>query len=432
MSIHKIKGNKSALRGDITVPGDKSISHRAVMLGALAEGESRVKGLLRSADVFSTINAFRNMGIDISDENRDFIIRGKGLYGLEAPSDNIDAGNSGTTARILAGILSGQKFESVITGDKYLKKRPMKRVVEPLRLMGAEITGEDDGDRLPLRISGKSLRGISYDMPVASAQVKSSLIFAGLYASGTTVISEPEKSRDHTERMLRHFGVNLSVKNNTVTVTRPSQNFKAREIAVPSDISSASFFIVGAIINEGSEVLIKNVGINPARTGIIDILEGMNAEVEIINKRTQCGEPAGDIIARYSSNLKGTDINGELIPRAIDELPVIAVAACFADGETVIRDARELRVKETDRISAMTAELRKLGAKITELEDGMIIEGTGFLNGGICDSWGDHRIAMALSIAATRAEGQTEIHDSEVVSISFPDFYTILDTLKEQ
>lgn len=400
------------------------------MIGSVAKGRSPVKGLLRSDDVFSTVNAFRNMGIEIVEHGADFIINGRGMDGLRCPVSDIDAGNSGTTARILAGLLSAQKFSSLITGDRYLRKRPMKRVVDPLRLMGADITGEDDGERLPLKIRGTNLNGISYRLPVASAQVKSSLIFAGLYATGTTVISEPEKSRDHTERMLNHFGAGLTIEGNTIEVSRPDQ-FGSRNLTIPSDISSAAFFIVGALINRGSEITITNIGVNPARTGVIDVLREMNADIEIINNRIQCGEPVGDILVRQS-DLRGTEIGGDMVPRTIDELPVIAVAACFAEGETKITDAGELRVKETDRISAMSTELKKLGADITELPDGMVIRGTDYLRGTKCKSWGDHRIAMSLSIAATRAEGETEIEDSEVISISFPDFFLILEELRRQ
>lgn len=429
MSNHTIKGNTGPFTGSISVPGDKSISHRAVMISSIAQGRSCVKGLLRSGDVFSTINAFRAMGIELEQKGTDFYINGRGMHGLREPLQEIDAGNSGTTARILAGLLSAQRFDSVITGDKYLKKRPMKRVVDPLRQMGAEITGEDGGDRLPLHIHGTELNGIRYTLPVASAQVKSCLILAGLYANGITIITEPERSRDHTERMLDHFGVKLVVNDNTIEISKPEQ-FQSRELSVPSDISSAAFFIVGALINRGSEIIIENVGINPARTGIIDILRSMNASIEIINERNQCGEPVGDLLVKYSE-LKGTEIKGDIIPRTIDELPVVAVAACFADGETIISEAGELRVKETDRISAMTAELKKFGADIKELEDGMVIRGTDNLKGASCNSWGDHRIAMSLSVVATRAEGYSEIHDSEVIAISFPDFFQILEKARK-
>jgi len=428
VSNHIIKGNQKPFQGSISVPGDKSISHRAIILSSLAKGGSVIEGLLKSGDVYSTINAFRKMGIHIEEKEYLFHVGGKGLHGLRASSDEIDAGNSGTTARLLTGLLSAQKFNSTISGDEYLKKRPMRRVVDPLRLMGADITGAENGDKLPLRIRGKKLKGINYALPVASAQVKSSLMLAGLYAEGNTVITEPEKSRDHTERMLDYFGIKFNIRGRTIEISRPEQ-FHKRELKIPADISSAAFFIVGALINKDSEIVIRNVGLNPARTGILDILNKMNANIRVINSKQQCGEPVGDLLVGYRE-LYGTEIRGEVIPRMIDELPVLAVAACFAEGETVIRDAGELRVKETDRIEAMSSELNKLGADITPLRDGMIIEGGKSLKASRCRSWGDHRIAMSVAIAATRAEGETEIRDSEYISISFPDFFNILDKLR--
>lgn len=428
MSDITIYHNSRPLRGEITVPGDKSISHRAVILGSIAEGISVVAGLLESGDILSTVDAFRLMGITIDKTGSKYRIEGKGMHGLTAPVSEIDAGNSGTTARLLTGLLSGQDFNSVITGDKYLRKRPMKRVTEPLRLMGADITGEADGENLPLRINGRKLSGIEYTTPVASAQIKSALILAGMYADGKTKITEPQKTRDHTERMLSHFGVKIRVSGNSLEVERP-EKLKSAELEIPSDISSAAFFIVAALITRGSELMIRNVGLNPQRTGIIEILRTMNADIKILNMREQCGEPVGDILAVHS-RLKGTHIGGSLIPGAIDELPVIAVAACFAEGQTVISDAQELRVKETDRISAMTTELSGMGADIQELRDGMLIRGSETLSGARCRSWGDHRIAMSLAIAAGRAGGETVIEGAECVSISFPGFFTILDRLR--
>ena len=424
-----ILGNKGPLVGELTPPGDKSISHRAVILSSLATGKSKITGFLNSEDTLSTVKAFKNLGIEIKSDNSELIIKGMGLRGLSTPAKIIDAGNSGTTARLLLGLLCGQSFDSEITGDRYLVKRPMGRVVRPLELMGAEITGENGSDNLPLRIKGQMLNAISYKLPMASAQVKSALILAGLYAEGITEIIEPQKTRDHTERMLRHFGVNIEISNNRLKVGDYG-NYSASELLIPSDISSASFFIVAALINEGSELLIRNVGLNPERKGVIEILVKMGGNIELLEQREECGEPVGDLLIK-SSRLKGIEIMGDLIPKAIDELPVLAVASCFAEGNTTIKDAGELRVKETDRIKAITSELKKLGAKITELDDGMIIEGTHALKGIECESWGDHRVAMSVAVAATRAEGETTINDSSSVNISYPDYFVALEKLRK-
>ena len=424
-----ILGNKGPLIGELTPPGDKSISHRAVILSSLATGESKITGFLNGEDTLSTVNAFKNLGIEIKSNNSGLIINGNGLRGLSAPAKIIDAGNSGTTARLLLGLLCGQSFDSEITGDSYLVRRPMGRVVKPLELMGAEIKGKNGSDNLPLRVKGHKLNGISYKLPVASAQVKSALILAGLYAKGITEIIEPQKTRDHTERMLRHFGVNIEISDNNIKVG-DCENYIASELIIPSDISSAAFFIVAALINEGSELLIRNVGLNPERTGVIEILDKMGGNIEVLDQREECGEPVGDLLIK-SSSLKGVEIKGDLIPRAIDELPVVAVASCFAEGNTTIKNAGELRVKETDRIKAMTSELKKLGAKITELDDGMTIEGTHALKGSECESWGDHRVAMSVAVAATRADGETTINDSETVNISYPDYFVTLEKLRK-
>lgn len=428
MKTKLVKGSPFILKGKVIPPGDKSISHRAVMISSLAEGQTSVSGFLNGGDTLSTVGAFRNLGIEIEVTNTNVLIEGKGLHGLTKPRKTIDAGNSGTTTRLLTGILASQNFNSEITGDKYLQKRPMARIVNPLKEMGADITGRDNNNLLPLQIIGKKLRGIRYEVPVASAQVKSCLILAGLFAEGVTEIIEPQKTRDHTERMLSHFGAELDISGNTIKVHAPTP-FKGSDLIVPSDISSAAFFIVAALVNPGSELLISNVGLNPERTGILDILELMGAKLSIENRRTECGEPVGDIVARHSS-LKGIEIKGELIPKAIDELPVVSVAACFAEGTTIIKDAAELRVKETDRIKAMTSELKKLGADVAETDDGMIIKGVEQLRGNRCNSWGDHRIAMSLAIAATRAKGFTEIEDPECVAISFPEFFDLLEKLR--
>ena len=361
------------------------------------------------------------LGVPIEALNTQVEIKGAGLHGLKKPEGVIDAGNSGTTARLLMGLLSPQDFISEITGDKYLRARPMSRVVDPLRQMGAEITGAEDGNKLPVRVNGHSLRGISYEPPVASAQVKSAILLAGLYAEGLTQVTESKATRDHTERMLSYFGANLETSGNTISIEKQG-DFQAKELLVPSDISSAAFFITAALINPGSEVLIKNVGVNPLRSGVIEILRDMGGDIEVTNYSDSGCEPIADILVR-SSDLKGVEIKGAMIPRAIDELPVIAVAGCFAEGQTVIKEARELRVKETDRIKAMTTELGKLGASVEELEDGMVINGTGTLTGAKCSGWGDHRIAMAVAVAATRALGETEIEGSECVAVSYPGYF---------
>lgn len=429
MSTQQIKGGGSKLRGELTPPGDKSISHRAIILGSIAEGSTNVTGFLPADDTLSSAEAMRMLGVPIKIEKDTVKIWGKGTHGLTEPEDIIYAGNSGTTARFLSGLLSAQKFFSSITGDQYLRARPMDRVVIPLSLMGARIWGRDDGKRLPLAILGSNLRAINYSLPVASAQVKSAILLAALYAEGETEIVEPELTRDHTERMLSYLGVRIEKNGSSIKVRGPQKLEGGRTLSIPADISSASFFIVAALINPSSEILVKNVGLNPTRTGILEILKRMGGDIKIINEREECGEDIGDIVAK-SSQLKAVEVAGEIIPQTIDELPIIAVAACYAEGETAIKDARELRVKETDRIKAMTTELRKFGAEVEELDDGMIIKGKETLTGSKCSSWGDHRIAMALAVAATRASGRTEIKDAECVSISFPNFFEILNSLR--
>jgi 3-phosphoshikimate 1-carboxyvinyltransferase len=429
MARETIKGGSKPFQGELIPPGDKSISHRSLIVGSLAGGTTEVTGFLNCDDTNSTANAMRNLGAEIDIAGTCVRITGKGLPGLREPDDVIDAGNSGTTARLLTGLLSPQGFFSAVTGDKYLRARPMKRVVDPLRLMGARITGREGGNKLPISIEGGMLNGISYELPVASAQVKSALLFAGLYAEGETEIIEPEPTRDHTERLLSYFEVKLGKKGNSIKITRQKE-FNGRDISVPGDLSSAAFLIVAALINPGSEILINDVGINPLRAGVIEILKQMGGNIEILNEREVSGEPVGELLVR-SCDLHATEIKGGMIPRAIDELPVIAAAACFARGETVIREARELRVKETDRIKAMTVELGKLGADVTEFEDGMSIKGGETLQGAKCSSWGDHRIAMALAVAATRAGGVTEIDESECVSVSYPGFFEALRELRK-
>ena len=415
----------SSVKGEIVVPGDKSISHRSVMLGAIANGVTTVRGFLRGEDNMATMGAFRAMGVRIEDDGETVAIHGQGLHGLKEPADIIDCGNSGTSIRLLTGLLAGQSFFSVVTGDQYLRKRPMKRVVEPLSRMGARIMGRDKGTLAPLAINGGALNAIGYESPVSSAQVKSAIMLAGLYADGETSVREPDLSRDHSERMFRLFGASLDVFKNGVTV-RGGTELTGQEISVPGDISSAAFFMVAALITAGSELLIRNVGINPTRTGIIDILRSMGGRIELLSEREVSGEPVADILVR-SSQLKAIDIAGSVVPRAIDEFPAICVAAACAEGRTTVRDARELRVKETDRISAMATNLRILGVAVEECADGMDILGAERLGGGAVESFGDHRIAMSLSVAALVSHGGITISDVDCVATSFPSFFPLLE-----
>ncbi len=405
-----------SLNGSITVPGDKSISHRAVMLGALAEGTTHIKGFLPGADCISTINCFRSMGIEIQSNGDIIEVHGKGLYGLKQPEKMLYTGNSGTTTRLLCGILSGQSFDSSVTGDASICRRPMKRVTEPLSEMGAKI----DGEYCPLFIKGSRLHGMEYNMKVASAQVKTAIILAALYADGETIIHETEKSRDHTERMLSAMGADISV-NGTAIRVAPAKKLYSQDICVPGDISSAAFFMTAAAIMPDSCVRIKNAGINPTRTGIIDVFKSMGAKISIENVRTESGEETADIVVS-SSSLKGTVIEGEMIPRLIDELPIIAVAALFAEGTTVIRNAEELKVKESNRISAIVGELSKCGADITETADGMIIKGGKPIFGADFVTHGDHRMAMSLAVLAQLADGKSTIDDADCISVSYPNF----------
>lgn len=403
--------------GTVTVPGDKSISHRAVMLGSLAEGTTHIKGFLRGADCLSTIDCFRKMGIEIEDKGNEIVVHGKGLKGLSKPQEILYTGNSGTTTRLLCGILSGQPFDTDITGDASICKRPMKRVREPLALMGAKI----DGDFCPLHITGTDLHGMEYHMTVASAQVKTAILLAGLYANGDTIIHEKEKSRDHTELMLAAMGAALTVDGNKITL-RPGNQLKGQDIEVPGDISSAAFFMVLGAIMPNSCITIKNVGINPTRTGIIDVFNAMGADMQLINKRSVTGEAVADIVVK-TSKLHGTEIGGDIIPRLIDELPVIAVAAAFAEGTTIIKDAQELKVKETNRIRAVVDELSKCGIDITETDDGMIIKGGNPIKGADFKTYGDHRMAMSLAILAQLAEGESTLDDGECVAVSYPTYF---------
>ncbi len=420
------------LKGELTVPGDKSISHRAVMLGSIASGVTEVTGFLEGEDNLSTIGAFRAMGIEIEykKDSGIVVVNGKGMRGLTEPTDVIDAGNSGTTTRLITGLLSAQPFFSVITGDASLRKRPMKRVVEPLALMGASISGRNNGNNLPLAITGQRLKGITYKTPVASAQLKSSLMLAGIYAAGATIIEEPEKSRDHTERMLRLFGADVEVDKNSVRV-QSTNDLIGCKINVPGDISSAAFFIVGAMITPASALLIRGVGVNPTRTGIIDVLRRMGGSVELQNERVASGEPVADLLVKTSS-LKGTEITGTGLLPAIDEFPIICIAAVFAEGTTKITGAKELRVKESDRIAVMSEALSRVGVRTTELPDGIVIEGVGSaaIKGGAIESHGDHRIAMSMAMAALRSDNGVEIDGAASVDVSFPGFFDQLERVR--
>lgn len=403
--------------GEITVPGDKSISHRAVMLGAIADGTTKITGFLKGADCLSTIDCFRAMGIEIDVTDDVITVHGKGLYGLQKPEKMLYTGNSGTTTRLLCGLLSGQDFDTDITGDASICRRPMKRVTQPLSLMGADIENE----YCPLHIKGRKLSGITYNMTVASAQVKTALILAALYADGETVINEIEKSRDHTELMLGAMGADIEVNGLSIRISK-TDTLKSQDIAVPGDISSAAFFLVLGAVMPDSEIVIRNVGMNPTRTGIIDVLLDMGADLEIFNERIATGEPVADIRIR-SSKLHGVKIGGAIIPRLIDELPVIATAALFAEGETVITDAQELKVKETDRIKAVADEFKKCGADITPTDDGMVIVGKKPLKGADFVTYGDHRMAMSLTILAQLANGKSTLDDAECVAVSYPEFF---------
>lgn len=413
MVIQKIK---KAI-GQIKVPGDKSISHRAVMLGSLANGVTEISGFLKGADCLSTIDCFRKMGIDIDINGENVTVHGNGLRGLKKPDEMLYTGNSGTTTRLLCGILAGQNFDTSITGDSSIQKRPMGRVVKPLSMMGAKIENE----YCPLYITGTKLHGIDYKMPVASAQVKTAIILAGLYADGETVIHEIEKSRDHTELMLSAMGADLTVDNLDITV-KPTNDLTAVNVDVPGDISSAAFFLVLGAIMPNSQITVTNVGINPTRTGIIDVLKDMGADITLENVHTSAGETVANITVR-SSSLKGTTVGGDIIPRLIDELPIIAVAAVFADGQTVIKDAQELKVKETNRIRAVVDEFNKCGIDITETDDGMIINGGKSIHGADFKTYGDHRMAMSLTVLAQLADSESTLDDSDCACVSYPTFF---------
>ncbi|MBU4226664.1 3-phosphoshikimate 1-carboxyvinyltransferase [bacterium] len=419
--INKIKGN-------IFVPGDKSISHRSLILGSISRGETRIYNFLNSLDCLKTMECMQVLGVGIElDEDNSVNIKGKGLYGLQEPKAILDVGNSGTTIRFLTGLLSGQNFYSVLNGDNSIRKRPMKRVVQPLRLMGADIWGREDGHFAPLSIKGSKLNSFQYTLPVASAQVKSALLLAGLYATGKTVISEPLSTRDHTERMLETMQADIKISPPEVKI-KGGTELRSTDIFIPGDISSAAYFIAAASILRDSQIIIKQVGVNPTRAGIIEILKKMGTKIDILDYQIKSNEPRADLKIEYSE-LKGIEIKEEMVPLLIDELPLIAVVATQAHGKTLVSGARELWVKESDRIKAIVSQLKKMGADIEEEEDGFTVNGPIRLQGAVCESYNDHRIAMSLAVAALLAEGKTVIRNSECIDISFPGFEKTLRKL---
>lgn len=418
------------LRGSFELIGDKSISHRAIMFSSISKGNNKISNFLMGQDCLSTISCFRKMGVDIDIQGKDVFVKGNGLRNLKKPSDILDVGNSGTTIRLMMGILAGNNFESTLIGDESIGKRPMKRVTDPLKSMGCKIEGKDDANYTPIKINGGNLNAIDYHMPVASAQVKSALILASLYADGQSTIHEKVKSRNHTEIMLKSFGADISVDGLSIKVN-PVEELYNQDIYVPGDISSAAFIIVGALISEGSEVLIKNVGLNETRTGILDVVKSMNGNIEILDKRFVGGEVVGDVLVKYTPNLVSTTIDKEIIPRLIDEIPVIAVLATQGEGTTVIKDAHELKVKESNRIKAVVDNLKKMGADIEELEDGMIIKGKSKLKGAEIETFKDHRIAMAFSIANLISDGEVKLDNKLCIDISFPGYFDLLKYLSK-
>lgn len=424
MKLTRVNG----LQGELSIPGDKSISHRAVMFGSLAKGTTHISNFLSGADCLATIDCFRKMGVEIEQNGTDVTVYGNGLHGLKQPEEILDVGNSGTTTRLISGILAGQDFQVTLSGDASLNKRPMKRIMNPLKMMGADIESVNGNGCAPLHICGGKLKGIHYESPVASAQVKSCALLAGLYADGKTSVTEPVLSRNHTELMLRSFGVQVDSEGTTATITPPDEMY-ATDITVPGDISSATFFIVAGLITPNSHICLKNVGINPTRDGILRVCRDMGADITLENIVDNGGEPTADIIVK-TSHLKGTVIGGEVIPTLIDEIPVIALLAAFADGKTVIKDAAELKVKESDRIALTVDNLVKMGVDATATDDGMIIRGGNKLHGANIHCKYDHRIAMTFSIAGINADGETIIEDAECVDVSYPTFYDQLNNLQ--
>lgn len=421
--------NSKRIRGEINIPGDKSISHRAVMFGSLAKGTTEVTNFLQGADCLSTIDCFRKLGISIENTPDKILIHGAGLHGLKAPTEVLDAGNSGTTTRLISGILSAQPFTTILTGDASIQKRPMKRIMTPLSMMGAKIKSINGNGCAPLEIEGCRLSGIDYQSPIASAQVKSSVLLAGLYADHKTSVTEPALSRNHSEIMLSYFGAKVQSENLTATIW-PEPELFGQKVCVPGDISSAAYFIAAALIVPDSELLIKNVGINPTRDGILKVAKAMGADITLLN-RNDDGEPTADLLVK-SSHLKATTVEGDLIPTLIDEIPIICIMAACAEGTTIIKDAAELKVKESDRITVMVENLSAMGVDIEGTDDGMIIHGGKTMKGTVIPTHMDHRIAMSFAIAGLVAEGETEILDSDVVTVSFPEFYSLLNEIIER
>lgn len=431
MSVRTIAPTRG-LKGEVTIPGDKSISHRSIMLGSIALGTTEITHFLEGADCLSTIDCFRKMGVEIERNPSSILVHGKGLRGLTAPASTLNVGNSGTTTRLISGILSGQNFATTLSGDDSLNSRPMKRIMTPLNTMGAHIRSLNDNGCAPLHIRPGALHGIHYQSPVASAQVKSAVLLAGLYADSPTSVTEPALSRNHTELMLQGFGAyvatDLHTDGTATAHVEPCKELYGQQICVPGDISSAAYFIAAALLVPGSELLVKNVGTNFTRAGFLKVCKAMGADIETVSQTIEGGESRADLLVRYS-HLKGTVIEGDIIPTLIDEIPMIAIMAAFADGQTVIRDAAELKVKETNRIDTVTAGLKAMGAVITPTDDGMIIEGTGHLNGASIQSYLDHRIAMAFSVAGLASDGETQIVDSQCVDVSYPEFYATLNSV---
>ena len=431
MSVRTIAPTRG-LKGEVTIPGDKSISHRSIMLGSIALGTTEITHFLEGADCLSTIDCFRKMGVEIERKPSSILVHGKGLRGLTAPASTLNVGNSGTTTRLISGILSGQNFATTLSGDDSLNSRPMKRIMTPLNTMGAHIRSLNDNGCAPLHIRPGALHGIHYQSPVASAQVKSAVLLAGLYADSPTSVTEPALSRNHTELMLQGFGAYVATDLHTdgaaTAHVEPCKELYGQQICVPGDISSAAYFIAAALLVPGSELLVKNVGTNFTRAGFLKVCKAMGADIETVSQTIEGGESRADLLVRYS-HLKGTVIEGDIIPTLIDEIPMIAIMAAFADGQTVIRDAAELKVKETNRIDTVTAGLKAMGAVITPTDDGMIIEGTGHLNGASIQSYLDHRIAMAFSVAGLASDGETQIVDSQCVDVSYPEFYATLNSV---
>ncbi|MGD6831533.1 3-phosphoshikimate 1-carboxyvinyltransferase [Sutcliffiella halmapala] len=427
--MKKLTRTASGLNGSIDIPGDKSISHRSVMFGSLAKGKTTVENFLPGEDCLSTISCFRKLGVEIEQKESSVTIHGKGMGSLKEPSEVLDVGNSGTTARLMMGILSGLPLHTVLIGDASIAKRPMKRVTDPLRDMGASIQGNQDGNFTPISIQGGNLKGLNYVSPVASAQVKSAILLAGLQATGRTTVEEPFKSRDHTERMLKAFGVDLELDGCRVALEGKQELKSDLHIVVPGDISSAAFFLVAGAIVPNSRITLKRVGLNPTRTGILDVLKSMGANLTYSEVTEDGPEPYANITVETSS-LTGVEISGDIIPRLIDEIPIIALMATQASGTTVIKDAEELKVKETNRIDTVVNELKKLGADITATEDGMIIKGGAKLTGAVLDSYGDHRIGMMGAISSLIAEGETVLENEEAINVSYPSFFEHLNRLQ--